>query len=460
MTHPLVSRRRFLTVLGAVAAVPVLAACGGGVPPTAVPAKTAASAPAAAAATAPAADAKPTAAAAKPAAGGATGRPKMRFSTWLGAAKTLVQLYNEKQDKVEVTYEEIPFGQYADKLLIDMASGSAPDVFHWPSPWWIPAMRKKVFLPIDDLVKRDGIDLKAFAFSPERACTFDGKLWGMPYALPTTRIFMVNKRLFNQAGATLPTDAWTWDDLTAAATKIHKPPEAFAMAARQHQLNLESMILSNGGGIVSEDGKKSLLDKPESIEAMQMSVDWFLKYKAAMQPGDEKALGEDPFASDKLALGFTSIPGWAGWKRLTRDLKIDADAVDFPVSPRTKKRRSSAEVHTEAIAGKTKMADEAWRFFSWSQTNDDAMTTWLQAFPVNYRFEKYVEKITDPLEKRVTGLRFKYMGPMEVVYWGPNTSEGQKAFTAEYDLALLGKKPVDQAMKDASKALDNILKEA
>jgi ABC-type glycerol-3-phosphate transport system substrate-binding protein len=56
-------------------------------------------------------------------------------------------------------------------------------------------------------------------------------------------------------------------------------------------------------------------------------------------------------------------------------------------------------------------------------------------------------------------MRFKYMPHMEVVYWGPNTSEGQKVFTAEYDLALLGKKPVDQAMKDAAKQLDNVLKE-
>jgi len=42
-------------------------------------------------------------------------------------------------------------------------------------------------------------------------------------------------------------------------------------------------------------------------------------------------------------------------------------------------------------------------------------------------------------------------------YWGPKTSETQKALDAEIDAILLGRKNVEQAMKDATTAIDDIL---
>lgn len=456
MSRSRFSRREVLRSIGLTMAIPILQACAPAAQPTQAPSQPAAQPTAAP----PKAEAKPTTApAAKPAAGSA-GKTRLRFSTWLGAAKELLAKYNQTYDKAEVAYEEIPFAQFADKILIDMASGTAPDVVHWPSPWWIPSMRKKVFQPLDELLKRDKVDMSRFAYPPEKVTQFEGKLWGMPYALPTTRIVVYNKRMFKEAGLKEPTDEWTWDDKTEAAKKLHKPPTAFAMVARQHMQNIESMILGHGGGVISDDGKKCLLDKPESIEAVQASVDWYLKHKCTMEPGDEKSLGEEPFASDKLAMGLISIPGWSPWKRSTRDLAIDAWVTQFPVSPKTKKRRTGSEAHTEAIYGKTKQLDETWKFFLWSQTDDDAMRYWIDFYPVNYQFEKHIEKITDPVQKKINSLRYDYKSTMEVVYWGPNTSESQKAFNAEYDLALLGKKPVADAMKDATKAIDNIIKDA
>ena len=450
------SRRTVLKALGTALALPILQACGGATTPPTVPAG------GGGAPTKAAGGAATTAAGAatKPAAAGGNAQGQLRFATWLGASKGLVDKYNQGQSKINVAYEEIPFGQFADKLLIDLASGTAPDVFHWPSPWWIPTMRKKVFLPIDGLITRDKIDMTAFAYQPNKLAEFDGKLWGLPYALPTTRVVIYNKRLFKEAGVAEPNDDWTWTDMVGAAKKIHRPPDVYALTTPPHQLNIESMILGNGGAILDEDGKKCLLDSPQATEAIQASADWFLKDKVTMEPGQEKALGDQPFASDKLAMTYISIPGWQSWKGYTRDLAIDAGVVQFPVSPQTKKRRTSAESHMLAIAGKTKQADAAWEFMKWAQTSDEGLKYWVDYYPVNYHFKQFVDTIADERQREITSLRFKYMPTMEVVYWGPNTSEGQKAFQAQYDLVQLGKKSADQAMKEATKAINDILADA
>ncbi len=392
--------------------------------------------------------------------GAAAQGTELRFASWLGAAAGLVDVYNQSQSAVKVTYEEIPFEQYADRLLIDMASGTAPDVFHWPSPWWIPAMRKQVFLPLTDRLAADGIELSEFVYDPMRVGGLDGQLYGLPYALPTTRVIVYNKRLFQEAGAKLPEEGWTWDDLVAAAKLIHNPPDVYAIPFPPHQLNIETMIYDNGGRIISEDGTTCLLDEPAAVAALQESVNWYREDKITMDPGQEESLGEEPFASDKLAMAFISIPGWQSWNRITRDLAIDADVVRFPKAPESAASRTAAESHMIAIPASTKNADLAWEFLKWSQTSEEALNYWIEFYPVNYHFDEYIQKVPEGRQREITSLRYNFRETLDVTYWGPNTTESQRAFTAEYELAVLGEKPVQDAMSAACDEIQSLLDSA
>jgi multiple sugar transport system substrate-binding protein len=461
-------RRAFLVRLAVGASLPLIAACGGAASPTAAPAKpTEAPKPAAAATTggaAPAATSAPAAAPTKPAAAPAAGAPPaaagrstIRFLTWIGFLKPVVETFNKSQEKVSVTWEEVPFGQIADKLLVDLAAGTAPDAFHVPTSYWVSFMRRKITHPIDDLLKRDKVDASKFEFPPEKFAQLDGKTWGLPYGLPTSNGPAHNKRLFDEAGVKYPTAEWTWDDLTAAAKTLHKPLDRYAMTAIRQFPLLEEMIWSNGGAIVSDDGKKCMLGAPEAVEAVQRAVDWTVKDKITMQPGEEKGLGDVAFASDKLAIAMVSIGDWSSWKTATKNLAISAWATQWPVSPKTRKRVTSGGAHGLAIGGKTKNVEPAWQLLSWWQTDAEALKTQMQFLPVNYEFAKYIGTVPDPQQREWLSLRHQFLKEIQIPYWGPNTTEAQKAFTAEHDLALLGKKSVPDAMRDAAKAIDGIL---
>lgn len=382
---------------------------------------------------------------------------ELRFASWLGAAAGLVDVYNQSQSNVKLTFEEIPFEQYADRLLIDMASGTAPDAFHWPSPWWISAMRKNVFLPLSDRLAASGIQLSEFVYDPMRVGGFEGELYGLPYALPTTRVIIYNKRLFTEAGATLPQEGWTWDDFVEAGKLLHNPPNVYAVPFPPHQLNLETMIFDNGGRIISEDGTTCLLDEPAAVAALQESVDWYREDKFTMEPGQEESLGEDPFASDKLAMAYISIPGWQSWNRYTRDLAIDADVVRFPKAPNGTADRTSAEAHMIAIPASTQNADLAWEFLLWSQTSQEALNYWIEFYPVNYKFEEIIQTVPEGLQREITSLRYDFRETLDVAYWGPNTTESQRAFTTEYELAVLGEKSVEEAMSAADSEIQSLI---
>ncbi len=455
MFNKRLSRRSLLKWAATAAVLPIIQACAPAAPPTPTTAPApAAVAPTPTAAPKPAA-AAPTTAPAKPAA--SAERVKVRFNTWIGVLEPMVKKFNEMNDKIEVVFELTPFANIADKQLIDLASGIAADMLQVAGPWWPPFMRKKVLLPIDDGLKQRNVDLSKFAFSPAKACTFEGKLWGIP-RLPAGRGLAYNNRLLDQAGVKYPTNEWTWDDLTAALPKVHKPPESYGMPAMTNLSILEEMIWSNNGKIVADDWSKSLLDQPAALEAVQLVVDWLLKHKVTMAPGDEKALGDNVFASDKVAFFVHVIGDWASFKTNTKNLQMPAWMTNWPYAPKTKKRVNSAEVHVYGLNPKSKVLDQAWVFYVWQTTDDEAMKIEWTLFPGNYEASKYLAALTDQKQKDFLTLRVEAAKIAESTNWGTNTSEAQKAFRSEFDLALLGKKSVPDAMKDATKAIDVILK--
>jgi len=364
----------------------------------------------------------------------------------------------KEQDKLDIVFEQIPFGQYADKLTIDLAGGLAQDVFHYPGIAWPPFMRRKLTYVLDELLKRDNITMSSFDLAPDKLCGFEGKLWGLPYALPSSWGMAYNERIFKEAGVDLPKESWIWDDWLPALQKTHKPPDRYGMTAIRHLDVVMQMVLSNGGQFFTPDEKKILIDQPVAIEAVQWSVELLTKHKVVMAPGEEKVLGDQIFASDKLAMMNVSVGDVAGWKVATKDHQMPAWVSTWPSAPKTKKLVTTGQGHTTSINAKTKILDQAWMFFSWWHTQDGGLRAQAPIFPVNYNFPKYLELVTDPTAKKVANLRKEFLSKNHnLVFWGPKSTETQQMLTAELDNALLGKKTPEQAMKDAAKSINDVL---
>ena len=435
------SRRAFLGGLGATAALPVLAACQPQVvevvkKETVIVEKEVTVKP-------------PT----------APEKVKVRFNTWIGVHEIMPEAFNEASDKIEVVFEPTPYPQIADKQVLDLAAGTAADMMMVPGPWWASLMTKKITLAVDEGLKQRNVDLTRFAFHPDGACKFEGKLWGTPH-VPAPFGLGYNIRVFDEAGVKHPTEEWTWDDLTDALIKLHNPPETYGQPAIRSHFIIEEMIWSNNGKIISDDYQRCLIDQPEALEAVQLCVDWLLKHKVMMAPGDEKVLGDIVFASDKLATAVFVIGDWNSFKNATKDLQIPAVVTWWPFAPKTKKRIASTSVHVYALNSKTKVLDEAWDYFLWHQTSDAALKIHWTLFPANWEMAKYVAEIPDEAQREFTKKRVEGLKFASATNWGTSVSEAKNAFNAEYEAALLGKKSASDAMKDTAKAITAILQGA
>ena len=104
-----------------------------------------------------------------------------------------------------------------------------------------------------------------------------------------------------------------------------------------------------------------------------------------------------------------------------------------------------------------KVVDVPWEFWRWSTVDDESLRWQTQFVVPAYHARGYVDQIADARQKAITGLQIGVLPDVVLDYWGPNTIEAQKAFTAEHDLALLGKKSAADAMRDATRAINAIL---
>jgi multiple sugar transport system substrate-binding protein len=128
----------------------------------------------------------------------------------------LIDKYNESQDSYKVTYRVQ--NNVEEKLLTGMAGGEIPDVVLWDRVNTSMYAEKNALLDLDDLIKKDKVDLSTFYEETVKEMQYDGKQFGMPLLVDNRSIFY-NKKLLAEAGVEPPT---TWAELLDVAKKTTK----------------------------------------------------------------------------------------------------------------------------------------------------------------------------------------------------------------------------------------------
>jgi multiple sugar transport system substrate-binding protein len=258
------------TLLSALAATPVLVACG-------TPAES----------TAP-----------KRAAGEKT---TLRHTPWQGApsrpAQTaVVEDWNKRHPDVQVVEEVQPGeGSLYQKLLIQAAADQLPDLsFMQGSADYVSFVTKGLLLPIEEYIKKDRtFNAKERLQQRSRdVVEMLGHTWGLPVEAGTLVVFY-NRNHFEEAGVPLPKRGWTWDDLLDKARKLTRQggdATRFGYGQGNGIGRLEPWIVQNGTRILDKVSfpTKSQLDTPDVISALQFVHDLVWKHRvmptAQMQP--------------------------------------------------------------------------------------------------------------------------------------------------------------------------------
>lgn len=480
----LVSRRHLLVGFGSAA---LLSACGGAVPtsvpppvskpaevpkpaaaeptkPTAAPAG-ATSAPAAAATTAPAAVA--------PAGGANAVKIRLAMSNsqeavqlWLNP---MTQAFQAKYPNIQLEHITTPTtDESTQKILAMFAANDPAEVLNLPATRDYKRVAvRKVLLDLEPYYKKDQFDPNVFAPVARDLTLYCGKYYGFPMHL-SFHVAYYNKNLFKEAGVPLPDEyvekkRWTMgvsdDGYLEALRKLtrgegDKRIWGDTRTTDLHVVNY--MLFSFGGKLYNEDRTKFVVpDDPNSIKALQYMVDLVLKEKVYPTIEETRTLG-DTFLAGRRAINKTGHNSSAAMEVARQAGKIDPGMTFAPGGPAGLVPREGPDAISMPKDGKNK--DQAWTFLSWTVSKEGMQIYTKGGRGASPRLDQLsdpeYQKNFYPWEKPQVFLETVKLAKTDVAV---NNSEATSIFNREMDLAYLGKKTVQDAMKAAKAEIDPLL---
>ena len=114
---------------------------------------------------------------------------------------------------------DISSAEYQDKVNVMLSGGDDTDVITVKDiPGYSAMLTRNQIIPMNDCVKKNGIDLSAYSGAAEEL-TYEGAIYALPFRSDIW-ILYYNKDLFDKAGVPYPTNDMTWTQFNDIARKL------------------------------------------------------------------------------------------------------------------------------------------------------------------------------------------------------------------------------------------------
>ena len=319
--------------------------------------------------------------------------------------------FNSSQDKINVKLVSVPYADYVTKLNTMASSNNLPDSAMMMESQVIKWAVNDKLLDISNMYSGNDAPLDSLAFK------YKGKAVAYSAANEVLLLYY-NKDLFDKAGLAYPPEsadkAWTWKEFVDASKKLtkdknSKTPNDAGFDEKNivtYGCNFNTiswmwpvLALSNGGGLVSQDGKELLLGKPETIEAAQAIADLNLKDHVAPAPA---TLATFPTLDVTLLSGKVAMATSGQWEigvSLKNSLK-DGLHYGVGVLPKMKEAVTLNTGGPNVIFSSTKNADATKTFMKWYTQEDNNLSliqsgVWMPTSKKWYQQEELINKWAD-----------------------------------------------------------------
>jgi multiple sugar transport system permease protein len=398
--------------------------------------------------------------------------------------RAVIQKFEELNPDIEVKIVRISAGGMdPQKLMTAIAGGKPPDVIQqdrfsvgeWAS--------RDAFIPLDDFIKRDKLDLNEFYGACLKEAVYKNKVYAIPrYA--DDRIMFYNKKLFRENGLDPERPPKDWDELMAYSKKLTKYDLKGNFKSIGFIPNFGNSWLylygwQNGGKFMSDDGKTCLLNEPKIEQALTWLVKFYDQFKgveAINTFGSTFQGGQyDPFITGKIGMviqcsGYLSMFAWY------------APDMDFGVAPPPSPKGMPAITwsggFSVAIPYGAKHTEEAWRFIKYL-TSVDGWVVYVQKevemtrvrnlayipnMTANQKADKLIFERFATKKKNLAAGQKLALDMMPASKFRPVTPVGQKLWDEHvraFDLAvfhkLSPKEALDRGTWEVQQQLDKIM---
>lgn len=254
--------------------------------------------------------------------------------------------------KVELEYG---VSDYRNKLQVMFVSGSAPDVALVNFDYIPEMVAAGMFEELTPYLERDQIHRSDYIPLSIDTFTWQGGLWAAPIYV-TGESFVVNADLFAESGLALPDLSWTWDSLVSAGKRLMRTESDGTVVQwgfvpwNGLQYGLASLIRSNGGDVISADGRESLVNQPEAVQAISFLSDIYNVHGLSLPTGLSMA---------RHKIGMAQLGGYyaAELRRSAPDLNLQ---FAHPPAGPAGKRNLQLGANGWALLSSSQHKEEAW----------------------------------------------------------------------------------------------------
>lgn len=284
-------------------------------------------------------------------------RTAIKFASWgskteVDIIKPIIEEFEKENPTIRVEFMHIP-QNYFQKIHLLFASKTPPDVLFINNLYLPIYADAGVLEPIGEWAEWDAYDDNTI-----RALSWKGKLYAVPRDVSNFVVFY-NKDLFDKAGLEYPTEDWTLEEFLLVAQILTKNG-VFGVSFEEEPLFFLPYLMSEGGGIVSDDLSNIIIENEKSKKGLEFYSNLRKKYHVApLADESASATMAQLFLQEKIAMHITGrwlVPKYRA------EAKFKWDIISFP------KGDAGSVVPLDAsgwaVADKSKHKEEAYTFIN------------------------------------------------------------------------------------------------
>jgi multiple sugar transport system substrate-binding protein len=371
----------------------------------------------------------------------------------------LATAFTEANPGITVDVQKTVGQGLQDKILVALQSGAAPDIIDTQIPWVVPYSFTGFIQELNDYVDAsDTVDPADFFEGVWGGMVDDGSIYGIPHRTEAHG-FIYNKDMYRAAGLDPDVPPANWDEMLANAialtdTSGSTPQYGIGIVGGGEignlVYNMMPWIWSNGGGVLTEDYSRVIVNEPAAVEAVKFYTDMLVVHHVAppstLQNGGNQ--NRDLFAEGVVAQ-FQS-----GSYVIKPILAVDPDMdFGFGMIPAPEGKSPAAVLGGWAyvIPSSAKEKDAAWSFIEFLAEPDN-MAHYTDTFPPTRTAMQNPKFSAPEFEMFIDMLPYARATP-PIPGWPQMTAILQR----EVQAILLGQKTAQDAMDDAAAAMSSLL---
>jgi multiple sugar transport system substrate-binding protein len=238
-------------------------------------------------------------------AAGAAHPVTITFAMWgpVNPQYNFITAFEHKYPNIHVSLTEIPQQNYEQKIMAEVATGTAPDVMLVWENMIGPLAKEGAIVKLNPYIKHDpNLQVSNFLPAFRNLAAQNGGEYGFPWCWATHLLFY-NENMFRAAHVPFPTANWTWQDYANAAKKLTVVKNGRVVQWGSAGLGFfgvwYSLIGSAGDPVVNSHDQLAI--GPGAIRAMEWQYDLTNKLKVQPQPAPTTS-SVDLFEAGKAAM--------------------------------------------------------------------------------------------------------------------------------------------------------------